>query len=676
MNILIPDSWLREYLDTKVTQNDIQRCLSLCGPSVERIAQQDKEVVYDIEVTSNRPDAMSVVGIAREAAAILPRFDLKARLLNDPYRLDTAGLAKRYKKDGPKKLAITTDPILNPRFTAIVIDKVKIAASPAWLKNRLEASGIRTINNVVDVTNYIMRGLGQPVHAFDYGKIKPKNGIPTMILRDSKKGEKITTLDGKTHTLPGDDIVIADGSGHLIDLCGIMGGANSHISEKTHSVVLFLQTYDPTHIRKTSMALSHRTEAASLFEKGLDAELVLPAMLVGIELLLKLTGGSVVSRLYDIYPKPYKPYSVSVSRQKLDSYLGTKLPDRDLKEILEPLGFTPTIAGEAVGVSVPSFRRDVTLDVDIIEEIAGIYGYQNIGTRLPDGEPPLVTPDPLLAWEEEVKVRLRDWGYTELYTYSMISEELMDTFGLDKTHAYKITNPLSSEWVYMRPSLWPGLLTAIKDNLSNRNELRLFELSMIYEYRSHDLPNEHPYLVLASSGERFSEVKGLAEALFALFGIPFPDDGEKSRLPLDWYHETYRLAMGGYGTVGQVHPQLLRKLAIKAPITILDLDFSKLVREANPTKQYRSIPKHPPVIEDMAFVLPPKTSIGPLITTLKKASPLVVSVKLFDSYEDTRTLRITYQHPSKNLTTEDVRPVRDRLVRLVKEKFDASLKAV
>ena len=641
MNILIPDSWLREYLQTKATPKQIKEYLSLCGPSIERIHTEGKETIYTVEVTGNRPDSMSVFGIAREAAAILPRFGIPAKLENDPYQntpevkdVHTSGVSK-------KPLTITTDFSLNPRWTSVVIDNVTVKDSPTWLKKKLELTGIRSLNNVIDITNYLMRGLGQPAHAFDYDEIKEQ----TMILRASKKGEHITTLDGKSHTLPGGDIVIEDGSGRLIDLCGIMGAKNSSIKDSTKTVVLFLQTYNPVHIRKTSMALAHRTEAASLFEKGIDSELVLPAIIQGIDLMKELTGGNVASKLYDLYERPFKPYTVSVKRQKADDYIGKRLSDKEIKDILTSLGFTINVSQEAISVAVPSFRRDVAIDVDIIEELARLYGYHNIVPTLPDTAPPMTTFDESLNWEEEIKIRLRDWGYTETYTYSMISEELMDEFGLDKTKAYKITNPLSNEWVYMRPSLIPSMVATIKQNLSNKSDLRLFELSMTYKYRPGDLPEEKPYLIVAWTGNKFLEAKGLAEAIFALFGISYP------------------IELGGYGSIQIVESS-----------TILELDVSLLVKNAKPAKQYRPPPKYPPIYEDFTFVVPPKTAIGPMMDALKSTHPLVSDVSLLDTYEDTQTYHITYLSRDKNLTDEDVRPVREKLMKTVYEKFGATIK--
>ncbi|HCM82316.1 MAG: Phenylalanine-tRNA ligase beta subunit [Candidatus Gottesmanbacteria bacterium GW2011_GWA1_44_24b] len=670
MNILVPDSWLRDYLKTKATPKQIRGYLSLCGPSVERINTVNKEIVYDIEVTSNRPDMMSVSGIAREASVILPRFGIKAEFVNDPYMIQ-----KSFFKSGSKfSLSITTDVQLNPRFTAIVIDKIKNKPSPPWMQKWLTFSGMRPINSVVDITNYLMKAFGQPVHAFDYDQILTNNkGIPTMILRASKKRERITTLDGKMHTLPGDDIVIEDGSGRLIDLCGIMGGGVSHITEKTTRMVLFVQTYDPSHIRKTSMALAHRTEAASLFEKGIDTELVMPTILKGIELLTKLTGGVVASKLYDIYPKPFEPYTVWVSRKKINTYMGFDLTDNEIKRTLTPLGFTPTISKDSVTVTVPSFRKDITIDVDIIEEIARIYGYHNIKTKLPDTEPPVVFEDPILKEELVIKHALKGWGYTELVTYSMVSEELMDVFGFSKEKVYTISNPLTSEWIYMRPSLLPSMLLTIRQNLPYREYLSLFELSMIYRYRKNDIPEEHPMLIVGITGNEFYTLKGAAEALFDSYGIPFPKD--EGPIP-KWYMIDRCLSLGEYGFVGEVSHDVLTAMGISKPVTILELDFLKLHMHKVQTKQYAPIPKYPASYEDIALVVPEKTLIGPMISDIRSMHPLISEVTLLDRYQNTRTFHIVYQSSEKNLTADDIQPIREKILRMVSSKYQVTLKTV
>ncbi len=670
MNILIPDSWLKKFLKTDATPAQIKEYLSLCGPSVERIYEESGEPVYDMEITTNRPDAMSVAGIAREASVILPRFGVPATLTNDPYKVHKSAIPV---KSGTK-LSVKTDPALNPRWTSVVITNVSVRESPKWLTDWLSKTGIRPINTVVDVTNYLMRAYGQPAHAFDYDRIGKKNGVPTMKLRASRKGEKLTTLDGKTHTLPGDDIVIEDGTGKLIDLCGIMGGETSSIHDDTKTIILFLQTYDPTHIRKTSMTLGHRTEAAALFEKGIDSELVMPAILAGITLVKDIAGGVVASEIYDLYASPYKPYAVSARRTKIDSYIGTSLTDKEIIAILSPLGFEPKVSKMDVTVKVPSFRRDVSLDVDIIEEIARIYGYHRIVNRLPEGQVPVVIPDPELKHEEEIKIRLRDWGFTEIISYSMISEHIMDLFDQDKTKTYKIANPLSADWVYLRPHLFLSMLETIKQNLNFTGDLKLFELSNAYKYQANDLPVESPTLIVVWTGRHFLKAKGLAEAILTLFGIdPEKEFGSKSGQPTSWYNARH-LTIGPFGSVGELNSQILEKAGIQNPITRLYLDFGLLSRSANPAKIYVPVPKHPPAVEDLAFVVPAGFAVGPLIRALKLADPKVYDVTLLDVHGSTRTLHITYLDPVKTLTSDEIAAVREKLLDLARKKFKVSLK--
>ncbi len=671
MNILVPDSWLRKFLKTKATPSQLKEYLSLCGPSVERIYEESGEPVYDIEITTNRPDAMSVFGVAREASVILPRFGVAATLLHDPYA--TKSLKDKTVKSDTA-LSVTTDPSLNPRWTSVIIKNTTVKDSPKWLTDWLTKTGIRPINTIVDVTNYLMRAYGQPAHAFDYDRIGKKNGVPTMKLRASKKGERLTTLDGKTHTLPGDDIVIEDGTGRLIDLCGIMGGDNSSITDTTTSVILFLQTYDAAHIRRTSMKLGHRTEAASLFEKGVDSELVLPALLTGITLLKEIAGGTTEGPIYDLYPSPYKPYAVSVKHDKVHSYIGRALSDKEITAILSSLGFEPKITKTDITVSVPSFRRDVALDVDVIEEIARIYGYHNIQNRLPQGEMPSAGTDNELTWEEEVKTRLRDWGFTELITYSMISEKTMDLFEQDKNKAYKISNPLSVDWVYMRPHLILSMLDVVRQNLNTRPQLRLFELGNVYKYRHNDLPLEVPTLMVIWTGRHFLKAKGLAESLLNLFGLD-PDAvfAERSDQPLAWYNDR-RLSIGPFGSLGELSDEKLAAAGIKAPVTRVYLDFAMLAAHAKSMKKYITVPKHPPSVEDLAFIVPGGFAIGPLMTALKHADPKVCAVELLDIHDSTRTLHITYLDPAKTLTSDDIAGIRRKLLDVAKKKFHIDLK--
>ncbi len=676
MNILIPDSWLREFIDTPATPSQIKEYVSLCGPSIERIYKEGREFIYDVEITSNRPDSMSVFGVAREIAAILPQFGIKTRLADDPYTVENGSILNWVDPSRGQKLRviIETNPTLNLRWSSIILENVQVKPSPSWLKKRLELSGLRSLNNVVDITNYIMRMYGQPVHAFDFDEIKPNDlGVPYMKLRLSKNDEIITTLDGKTYTLTGEEIIIEDGEGRIIDLCGIMGAQNSSVNATTTRVLLFMQVYNPVQIRKAAMGLGIRTEAASLFEKGLDTELVLSALLKGIQLMQQITQCNVASKIYDFYPDPYKSKQVWVTRAKIDAYVGTKLTPKQIRNTLESLGFRIKIDSDMVSVHVPSFRRDIAIDVDIIEEIARMYGYHKISTRLPDSEPPVVILDPILNAEEEVKVRLRDWGYTETYNYSMISEEFMDIFNLNKNHAYKISNPLSSDWLYMRPSLLPNLLQKVQENLHHRSEFKLFELSMIYAYRENDLPYELPTLGVIWTGERFFEAKGLATALFKFFGISYgileSIQGEES----NWYSNR-NIRFGDYGQIGELNQTVLSKLKINCSITALSLNFEKIVNDSRPAQKYIPIPKYPPVIEDLNFIFSRDTAIGQVMTEIKLISSLIYSVSVLNRYENSIAFRINYLNPEKPLTETEVISIREKIIATVKRKFSADLK--
>lgn len=631
MNILVPDSWLREFLKTNAKPADTARCLSLCGPSIQKTTKVGADYVYEVEVTTNRVDSLSVYGVAREAAAILPEFGFRASLLGFPNK----PLPSSSK---PLGITITNDPKLCRRILAVKLENVHLGPSPAWLAKRLELVGQRPLNNIIDITNYVMWETGHPMHAFDYDRLINKQ----IIVRLAKKEENLITLDGKKHTMVGGEIIFDDGNGEIIDLPGIMGTANTVVNSKTRNILLFIENSDPTKIRFASMTHAIRSQAAVINEKDPDPELALVAMKRGIALATEVANATVASKLIDIYPTKPKSKQITLSQEQLEKYIATKIPQRRVTRILSTLGFSVEYKTGSYIVAPPSWRlSDVTIPEDIIEEIARIYGYHNIASTLPNTAPPETLRDESLEWDEQIKIRLRDWGYTETYTYSMISEELMDKYNLNKSKAYKITNPLSREWVYMRPSLVPSIEEIIKQNISFKSDLRVFELSMVYQYRAGDLPRELPSLVVAWTENRYAEAKGLAEAIFDLLGT--------------------------------VDPSM--EISASPTLTILTLDIATLIKNAKPTKQYRPPPKYPPIYEDFTFVVPPKTQIGLMIEALRSAHRLIADVSLLDTYEDTRTFHIAYQSREKNLTDKDIKPAREKLIKIASDSFGANIKA-
>lgn len=476
MNITLPHSWLTEFLTTDASPPKIAECLSLCGPSVESLTKSGDDWIYDIEVTTNRVDCMSVLGIAREAAAILPQFGYKTRLIR-PSR----SVLEVY-QTGSFPLKVRVDQQLCPRFSAVVIKDVTIKPSPKKIAGFLEKSGIRAINNAVDISNYLMRCYGQPVHTFDLDKIQEK-----MILRLSRKGESITTLDGKTFTLPGGDIVIEDGGKRLIDLCGIMGGLNSAVDGPTKNVLLFVQTYSAQHIRRTSMLLGQRSEAAQIFEKQPDPEAVLPVLLKGIQLFKVWGNGAQGSKIIDLYPRPYQPKTVTAPFQLIKERLGVEVSQQEVDKILKSLGF--------VNGQVPSWRaKDINIPEDIVEEVARIYGYHKLPSYLPAAAIPTNYPATDFYLEQQIKHWLAGWGLTEIYTNSLV--------GYDAPGQLKIKNALSSDWQYLRNSLLP----------SHTQKFAAFEIANIYLPRPGQLPEEKQQLIISGIPD-FPKRKGIIDAL-------------------------------------------------------------------------------------------------------------------------------------------------------------------
>lgn len=650
MNIKILDSWLREHVKTTVTPKEFAEMMSLTSVSIERIEKVGKDFLYDIEITTNRPDLMSVVGLAREAATVLPQFGKKATFI--PPQLIT-------KPSSPKKpvdLTISYDKELTQRICAVVME-VSVKPSSELVQNRLESTDIRSLNNIIDITNYVMRVIGHPTHVFDYDRLNGTN----IHIRESKKGEKIKTLDGKEYKLPGGDIVAENEKGDIIDLLGIMGLQNSVVTNDTKRIVYFINTDDPIHIRKTSMALGIRTEAAQLNEKGVDPELAYDALLYGIELYTKHAEGKIISKLIDIYPQPYKAKSIRVTTDKIQRVIGVPVTLKQSSSILENLGFETTQKGSTLDAKVPSFRaKDVTIPEDLIEEIARMYGYHNIPTELPLLENTLTAQiADEFYWENRVKTLLKHWGFTEVYTYAMVHENLFEGELID---AVKIQNPLNEDMVYMRKTLMPSLLQVIAENKTHEN-FQLFEIANVYYKKSHSLPDEKPHLagVIKKPEVSFFEVKGIIEQLAIDLGIK---------------NLTFKpIESGSAGAEVFVDKERLGDIEILDRQTInFELDFTLLLSAATARKTYTPIPKYPSLVEDMAFIVPEDVLVGDIIRTIERQSTLIKTVSLFDKYQQTRTFRVVYQAQERNLKNEDIAPLREKIAHALQEKFGAKLK--
>ena len=498
MNLLIPDKWLRDFILTSASPDEIAKDVSLCGPSVERVIKSVCGPVYSVEVTGNRIDAASVYGFAREVNAILPRFGQKATFKEIKIK------KQRLVKD-TSYLKVKLDSDLCSHFTAVLIKNVVLEESPDWLKERLSAVGARPINNIVDISNYVMCETGQPIHTFDYDKILGK----TMALRESKKGEVITTLDGVERKLPGGDIIIEDGKGRLIDLCGIMGGALSAVDATTKNVLLFVQTYNPQKIRRTSMLLSHRTDAAVLFEKDLDPESVYLGLQRSLDLFLKLTKGQPAKTVLDIYPKVSPSKKLNLNIRFVEEKLGVNLSKKEINDFLIKLGFKLSwLTKDNFSVIIPSYRaKDISIPEDVVEEIARIYGYQNIPSHLMSGAIPSEPRNGLFVFESNIKKLLKGFGGYEVYTSSLAAIDEVDPSAL------KLSNPLGKEALYLRTSLLPSLSKAASENKSVKDPFWLYEMANIYLPKKDDLPEEREMLAAVFKNMSYREAKGVVEGL-------------------------------------------------------------------------------------------------------------------------------------------------------------------
>jgi phenylalanyl-tRNA synthetase beta chain len=657
MNILIPHTWLLEHLDTAAKPETIAKYLSLSGPSVERIIQIENEPVYDIEITTNRVDTASVRGIAREAAAILPQAGIKASL--KPLETD------QLNSDKALDITIINNPRLCHRILAIKLTSITIKDSPALIQKRLIQVGARPLNNVIDITNYVMWEIGHPVHAFDYDRLTGKK----IIVREAKKGEALITLDDQKKTLTGGEVVFDDGTGTIIDLPGIMGTKNTAVTAKTKNVLLWLESIDAVKIRHASMGLDLRSQAAVLNEKHVDPNLGLDAIKVASKYYQEICRARVDSKLTDIYPSPSSTTKIVLKQTKLDTYLGITLKPDLVVNMLKNLSCQTSYNKKTSDYTItpPSYRaHDLTIYQDIIEEIARLHGYYNLNSTIMATPIPDNTDFQQLSIEQDIKNWLIGWGLQEIYSYSMVSEKQARMSGFNLNSHLKILNPLSQDLVYLRRSLIPSLIKVIQDNPDN--QVTVFELANCFHPNGPGLlPNEQLQLgILSNVG--YYQLKGILEALFQRLHIdeckfsPHPHD-------LDYFNSknVAQIKSGSsiLGYIGETH-----KTNVYA--AVLDAMFLKKLASTHPKKVI--VYELPPIIEDLTFTLTKNTSIGDLIDSIKSHKWVVnVHYDRSKDYQNNKTFSIHYRDPEKPLSAVDIKPLRKKIVSTLKRDFQVNL---
>lgn len=646
MNIKITHSWLLEYLDTDATPLEIQKYLSLCGPSIERIEEINGEVVYDIEITSNRIDTASVLGIAREAAAILPLFGkkaiLKKRVLSSPKKPTTS-----------VPIEITDPQHVCRRILAVVMEVDGVYPAPDYMAQRVLATDTRSINNLVDVTNYVMTEIGHPTHVFDYDRIATHK----LIVRHAKKNEEIITLDEKKYQLDEKDIIIDDGTGKVIDLPGIMGTANSVVAPDTKRILFFIESNDPVSIRRTSMKYGIRTMASTINEKNPDSELAYTAFLRGIELFTQVAGAKPLSSIIDIYPVKVQPTTITTSKMFIDGKVGVSIPLKTITSILSNLDFKVSVENDDVlTIIVPTHRiTDVSIPEDIVEEVARVYGYFAIPTVL---QQPAYVSQPkdtelLFHYQYEVKSFLKHKGYTEVMNYSACSPALLKAFGQKEENYLHITNSISEEIKFLRQSLIPSLVKNIKQNEGFAPLMHLFEIAKTYIPQSAGLPKEEFMLTIVGNSS-LEDLKRVVVALMEELNIETEfEQGGVNTFILDKVQGTVKSAKEVFGYFGQVTPEYCRNVELEKPVFAAEFYFERLMKAAAQMPVYKAFSAYAHISHDLT--VEKKESYAEIKKRAFFTSRKLISVTLLSTYKDTITLRLEFTDGKRNITEEEVK---------------------
>jgi len=649
-----------------------------------------KDTILDISITPNRPDCLCVIGVAREIAA-LTHQKVKYPLLS---------LSDRGEEIHQKTSVTILDQDLCPRYVARMIENVKIGPSPHWMSNRLEKVGIRSINNVVDVTNYVMMEFGQPLHAFDFELLEEGR----IIVRRAKEGEEFITLDGVKRTLDGEMLMICDGV-KPVAIAGVMGGLNSEIKGDTRRVLLESAYFNPAGNRRTSKKLGLETEAAYRFGRGIDYGGCLSAANRATQLIQELTGGKVVEGVVDVYPTPIKPTPIRLSVKKIHQVLGTEVSVKQVRNYLEDLELEVRGEDEDVLVVTPaSYRGDLEREIDLIEEVARLDGYERIPITIPQGPPSSGERSKEFLVERKVIDALIYHGYHEVITYSFTSPASWDVIGLPpddprRLHL-RILNPLTEDFSVMRTTLIPGLMETARYNISWKNSnLKLFELKKVFISKEGEkLPKEIKFLAgLATGFDRdphwafsprpvdFYDIKGCVEDLLdalqmkgAQFNkaddIPYLHPGKASKVVLD---------QEVLGVLGEVHPQVLGHYEIYGKVYLFEMDFSKMVKWAGEERRFQSLPKFPVVYRDLSVVVDRALEAEKVMEAVRAfQQPFVEEITLFDIYQGPPipegkkgiSYRIRYQANDRTLTDEEVNQYHEKILTRLKEVFQLELR--
>ncbi len=645
------------------------------------------DTMLDLDITPNRPDCLSVIGIAREIAALtggkLHIFEVSYQELGRAIDLDAA--------------VEIVESDLCPRYCASLLDGIKVASSPQWMQQRLSACGMRPINNIVDVTNYVMLEYGQPLHAFDYNEIRGKK----IIVRRAGNGEIITTLDGVERKLNSDVLVIADKE-RAVAVAGIMGGGDTEVTNSTTTVLIESANFNQAVIHRGSLGLGLGSEASLRFEKGLSRDLPMIALKRATQLLAEVAGGKVAKGIIDVYPGKKKMEPISLPVADIKRLLGMEMKAGEITKTLELLGFgcMQAKSDPQIKVDVPWWRTDITCAADLVEEVARIIGYDKIPTTMLSSQLPRHEPAPMLSLRRQLRSILVSCGFQEVLTYSLTSLEMLSRLSpelhLIGPTPMKISNPMSREQEYLRTSLRAGVLSVLARNRRyQEGVIRLFEIGKVFLPREMDLPQEKEMLCAVISGaERmlswrgevdqidFFVAKGLVESILSQLGVAAEFEEDEDGSLSQGRRANVMIGNDRLGVVGELHPKVSEAFELSESAYLIEIDSDKLLSLITAVKKYQPILRYPSTSRDIALLLDEQITYQQIFDIIQEFS-LVKSVALFDLYageqvpagKKSLAFRIIYQSPTRTLTDNEVDQVQQQVLDKLQRDFGAILRS-
>lgn len=635
------------------------------------------KATIDFEITSNRPDCLGVVGIARETAATL----------KTSYKMPETNYVPSCNDSIETLIKVDIKDELCKRYMARGVKNVKIAPSPAWMQEYLMDAGVRPINNIVDITNFVMLELGQPMHAFDKREISTNN----IVIERAEDGEKFTTLDEVERTLTNEVLTIRDGN-TTIGLAGIMGGLNSEIKDDTVEVVFESANFEGTNIRINSKNLGLRTESSSRFEKEIDPNLTKLAIDRACYLVELLHCGNVMEGTIDIYNEVKKEGNILVDSNWVNKFLGTDLSKEEMKKCLDSLDLKIEIQEEILNITVPTFRIDIAIKEDIAEEIARIHGYDNIPTNISKAIGLKGAKDDKLKNDDLIVETMISSGLNQSISYSFVSPKSFDNVNIPKDsclrNAIAIKNPLGEDYSLMRTSTIASMMESLARNYSRNNEeARLFEIGKIYISKKEDcLPEERNILTIGLYGDiDYLDIKGIIEETVEAFGINNGSYKRQSENVSFHPGKTADLYINKevVGTFGEIHPDVCENYGIDVPCFMAEINLDLLYKRANLVKKYKALPKFPAVTRDIAILVNDEILVQEIEEAIRKTGGNIVEqVKLFDVYKGKQipegkksvAYAIFYRDENKTLTDKEVNKVHDKILRALEYKLGAELR--